>query len=136
MWRDVARRARLHGLSPRLPAPYPLPDLPRANRVALIGMQDGWCAAYTKETYRRWIEVGEPAGSEPNLSASISAAGADPEAVLARADGPEGVDALASATDEARRLGIFGSPNFITEDGELFWGDDRLEEALAWPATE
>ena len=35
-------------------------------------------------------------------------------------------------TEEARRHGIFGSPSFVTEDGEMFWGDDRLEEAIAW----
>jgi 2-hydroxychromene-2-carboxylate isomerase len=134
MWRDIGRRAKIHGLSPKLPAPYPLADLPRANRVAVIGASDGWCPAYTKETYRRWFEVGEAAGSEPNISASIRLAGADAEAVLARADGPEGVDGLASATDKARQLGIFGSPDFIV-DGELFWGDDRLAEALAWPDT-
>jgi 2-hydroxychromene-2-carboxylate isomerase len=134
MWRDIERRARIHGLSPRLPATYPLADLARANRVAVIGAREGWCAAYTKETYRRWFEAGELAGSEPNISASVAAAGADPEAVLARADGMEGVDGLATATDEARKLGIFGSPNFIV-DGELFWGDDRLGEALAWGDT-
>lgn len=134
MWRDIGRRAKIHGLAPRLPAPYPLADLPRANRIALTGVEEGWCAAYTKETYRLWFEAGEPAGSEPNISASISAAGADPESVLARADGPEGSEALEAATAEARRIGIFGSPNFIV-DGEMFWGDDRLDEALAWADT-
>jgi len=39
--------------------------------------------------------------------------------------------AYQSATDEARRLGIFGSPTFSV-DGELFWGDDRLEDAITW----
>jgi 2-hydroxychromene-2-carboxylate isomerase len=39
---------------------------------------------------------------------------------------------LRSETEEAQRLGIFGSPTFVTEDGELFWGNDRLEAALAW----
>ena len=39
--------------------------------------------------------------------------------------------AYQAATDEARRLGIFGSPTFAV-DGELFWGDDRLEDAITW----
>jgi len=30
------------------------------------------------------------------------------------------------------KLEIFGAPNFVTDDGELFWGNDRLEQALAW----
>ena len=131
MWRDIARRASMHGLAPQLPAPYPLAELERANRVAVLAAQEGWCEAYTRETYRRWFEVGEPAGSEPNISASIAHAGRDVAAVLSRADGDEGAAALVAATDAARAAGIFGSPSFIV-DGELFWGDDRLEDALEW----
>ena len=41
---------------------------------------------------------------------------------------------LDASTDDARRHGVFGSPAFVTEDGEMFWGDDRLEEAIAWAA--
>ena len=40
--------------------------------------------------------------------------------------------ALRSATEEAQARGIFGAPSFTTADGELFWGNDRLECALAW----
>ena len=39
--------------------------------------------------------------------------------------------ALRAQTDQAQALGIFGAPTLITESGELFWGDDRLEQALA-----
>ena len=35
-------------------------------------------------------------------------------------------------TETAQRAGVFGAPSFVTDDGELFWGNDRLEEALAW----
>ena len=41
-------------------------------------------------------------------------------------------DKLRSETAEAQRLDIFGAPTFVTADGELFWGNDRLEAALAW----
>jgi 2-hydroxychromene-2-carboxylate isomerase len=131
MWRDVARRAALHGLSPVLPAPYPLAELELANRVALLGMADGWGKAYVRETYRRWFELGEAAGSEPNISQSIAAAGADPASVLAQASSATAEALLASATAEAKALGVFGSPTFVV-DGELFWGDDRLDDAIAW----
>ena len=131
MWRDIARRAEMYGLAPRLPAPYPLKELELANRVAIIGAADGWCESYVRAAYRHWFEDGEPAGSEPNLSASIADAGQHVDAVLERANGAEGVDGLAAATETARGLGIFGSPSFVV-DGELFWGDDRLEDAIAW----
>lgn len=102
-----------------------------ANRVAVIGAEEGWCERYVRAAYRRWFEDGEPAGSEPDLSASIAEAGASPAYVLERANGPEGIDGLAAATQQARSLGIFGSPTFVV-GRELFWGDDRLEDAVAW----
>jgi 2-hydroxychromene-2-carboxylate isomerase len=40
--------------------------------------------------------------------------------------------ALRTQTEEAKQLGIFGAPSFTTADGELFWGNDRLERAIAW----
>ena len=39
---------------------------------------------------------------------------------------------LRTQTEEAQRLGLFGAPSFTTADGELFWGNDRLEPALRW----
>ncbi|MGI1660995.1 2-hydroxychromene-2-carboxylate isomerase [Palleronia sp. KMU-117] len=131
MWRDIARRAGKYGLAPRLPAPYPIADLPLANQVALIGMREGWGSAYVRETYRLWFEEGEVAGAEPNLSRAIAAAGQEPEGVLARAAGEEAVAALAQETERAMALGIFGSPSFVV-DGEVFWGDDRLDDAISW----
>ncbi|MCA0941040.1 2-hydroxychromene-2-carboxylate isomerase [Salipiger pacificus] len=131
MWRDIARRAAKYGLSPVLPAPYPLAGLVYANEVAVLGMREGWGIDYTRATYRRWFELGEPAGEDPNLSESLREIGQDPERVMERAGSEEIVHALASATADAMTLGIFGSPTFAVAH-ELFWGDDRLEDAIAW----
>lgn len=131
MWRDIERRSKMRGLSPKFPVPYPLAELERANRVACIGATDGWCAAYVRSSYRRWFEAGQPAGSEPNISESIRDAGADPGTILKRADAEEGRQGLIAATEEAKSLGIFGSPNFVVGN-ELYWGDDRLEDAIAY----
>ncbi len=131
MWRDIERRAAKFGLPLRLPIPYPLPELEQANRVAVLAAREGWCDAYTIATYRHWFVERNPAGSEPNLSASITEAGQDPARVLELANSDDGVKALATATDEAKSLGIFGSPSFVA-DGELFWGHDRLEDAIEW----
>ncbi len=131
MWRDIERRAARYGLHPRLPAPYPLPGLVLANLVATIGAEEGWIRDYTIATYRRWIEGGDPAGQEPNLSASLSEIGCDPETILLAAETEEVKRRLRAQTEEARKKGIFGSPTFDVE-GELFWGDDRLEDAVDW----
>ncbi|MDK1378396.1 MULTISPECIES: DsbA family protein [unclassified Sinorhizobium] len=131
MWRDIERRAARFGLPLRLPIPYPLPELEQANRVAVLAAEEGWCPAYAIATYRRWFVERDPAGSEPNLSASIREAGQDPARVLKQAGSAAAADALGAATREAKEIGIFGSPSFVS-DGELFWGHDRLEDAVEW----
>ena len=131
MWRDIERRARRYGLSPRLPAPYPLPGLVLANQVATLGVEEGWVADYTRATYQRWFEGGEAAGEEPNVSASLHQIGRDPQEVMATAQSQRIADALEAATDQAMELGVFGSPTFVIGD-EVFWGDDRLDDAILW----
>ncbi len=131
MWCDVGRRAAMHGLSPRLPAPYPLEEFDLANRVAVVGRREGWLRSYLTATYRRWFEAGEAAGSEPNLSSSLREIGEAPERVIALAKGDEIGAAYEAATAEAAGKGVFGSPSFIVGE-ELFWGDDRMEDAVAW----
>jgi 2-hydroxychromene-2-carboxylate isomerase len=131
MWRDIERRAEMHGLPARVPAPYPLAQWDVANRVAVLGAAEGWVADYARATYRRWFQDGLEPGSEPNLSDSLREIGQDPSRVIALAATPEIGAAYEAATDTARKLGIFGSPTFAV-DRELFWGDDRLDDAIAW----
>ncbi|MBP2236988.1 2-hydroxychromene-2-carboxylate isomerase [Sinorhizobium kostiense] len=131
MWRDIERRSARFGLTIRLPIPYPLAEIEQANRVAALAASEGWCPAYTIATYRHWFVDREPAGSDPNLSASIKEAGHDPARVLEQANAKDCIEALETATGEAKEIGIFGSPSFVA-DGELFWGQDRLEDAIEW----
>ena len=131
MWRDIGRRAQNYDLSPKLPAPYPLPGLVLANKVATLGVQEGWVEEYTRATYRRWFEIGEPAGEEPNISASLREIGCDPDKTLNLAQSAPIAEALSIATADAMNLGVFGSPTFVV-DGEVFWGDDRLEDAVKY----
>ena len=131
MWRDIERRAHQYGLAPSIPAPYPLLGLLLANQVATLGVEEGWVKEYTRATYRRWFEDGKPAGEEPNISSSLEEIGCDPTQVLAAAQSERIINVLSSATDEAMKLGVFGSPTFVV-DGEIFWGDDRLKDAVVW----
>ena len=131
MWRDIERRAFWNGLSPKLPAPYPLRGLVLANQVAVLGVEEGWVEDYTRATYKRWFEEGHPAGEDPNLSESLKEIGCDPVSTLATAQSDRIAEALKKETEEAMALGVFGSPTFVV-DGEVFWGDDRLDDAIGW----
>jgi hypothetical protein len=103
MWRDMERRAAVHDLPIAVPAPYPLPQLPFANQVALLGFREGWGANYMRETYRRWFVDGKRPGEDPNLSDSLAAVGVDPEDVMARARAPE-IEAELALADRAREI--------------------------------
>ena len=131
MWRDIERRAALHGLPGKLPAPYPAKQSVVANLVAIVGMREGWGADFVRAAYRHWFQQGEETGSEPNLSASLRDIGQDSARVLALASAAEANHRLLAETDAARRLGIFGSPTFAIGE-ELFWGDDRVDDAVSW----
>jgi 2-hydroxychromene-2-carboxylate isomerase len=131
MWRDIKRRAQRYGFSADVPAPYPLTEFDLANKIAVLGMQEGWCVDYVYATYRRWFQEGLEAGSEPNISDSLTEIGQDPKRVLKSVESDSIEKAYSDQTDIAREKGIFGSPTCIV-DGELFWGDDRIEDAVWW----
>lgn len=131
MWRDIERRAVARGLSPKLPAPYPAPNSVLVNQVAALGLRQDWSRDFLLQSYRHWFEDGLLPGDQENLSASLSAVGQDVDTIL-KAVETEGVhESLIDETGIAQRLGVFGAPMF-TVGQELFWGDDRLEDAVAW----
>lgn len=131
MWRDVERRAATHGL-PYVRAPiWPTdPDL-LANRIAMVAAEEGWCEAYTVASFRAWYLEDMELGGRAHLEHVLPPLGQDVDDMIVRADEPRAHERLKAETDAARNYGIFGSPTFVV-DGEMFWGDDRLEEALAW----
>ena len=131
MWRDLERRAGMYGIPIRLPVPYPAKDVLLANRVALIGSQEGWASQFIRASYRQWFEHGREPGSEANLSESLREAGQQPARVLEAANGEDAHNLYGRETSIARDLGVFGSPTFAVGQ-ELFWGDDRLEDAVSW----
>lgn len=131
MWRDIERRAADRGYPAKIPAPYPLSEWDKVNRTAVLAAEEGWCPAFTVEIYRRWFQLGEEPGIEPRFSDALTAVGQDSARVVAAAATEAVGESYLAATDAARSLGLFGSPSFVVS-GELFWGDDRLEDAIAW----
>ena len=131
MWRDVQRRANFYGFDAKVPAPYPLKEFDLANKVAILGKDQGWIKEYTILTYKKWfLEHLEP-GSEPNLSSTLKEIGIDAENIIKLAQTDEIEQKYLKNTEMAKNKGIFGSPTFIVEN-EVFWGDDRCEDAIKW----
>lgn len=133
MWRDLERRAEARGLPPLVrPAQFPQNGL-LAARVATLGAGKGWGPGFVRAVYTAQFTEGRGIG-EATVAEALEGQGLSPEAILAEAQAPENKARLRAATEEAQALGIYGAPSFTAEDGELFWGDDRLEDALGWAA--
>lgn len=130
MWRDIERRAEFYGLpNPKLPAPYPLKEFDRANLIGTLLNSQGIYLDYFEETYRIWFLEGLEAGSEENIRKCLSKLSLNFDEIVTRANEEEVLKQYESNTSEAQQLGIFGAPSF-TIGKEIFWGDDRLEDAI------
>ncbi len=129
MWRDMERRSAARGLPFRRPSAFPRNGLMAARvATAALAFPEGpaFCRAVFAAEFAQDRDIADPsviAGclAAAGLPATLAQAGADPSVKAA----------LRRSTDEAAALGIFGAPSF-TVAGELFWGDDRLDDALAW----
>lgn len=131
MWRDLEREAQALGLPFRRPDPFPQNGL-LAARIALLGADAPWGPAFTKAVYRAEFGEGRSIADPHLLVGVLRDAGLDADAVMASAQGDANKARLKAQTDEAVRSGVFGAPSFLAADGELFWGNDRLERALEW----
>jgi 2-hydroxychromene-2-carboxylate isomerase len=131
MVRDVARICAERGLAFRLPDPFPQNSL-NASRAALVALGAGWGEDFVRAVYVAEFAQGRQIADAAVLADIIANLGRDPGATLACAQS-DGVKAgLRAETTAAERIGVFGAPSFVAPDGELFWGNDRLEQALTW----
>ncbi|HLL26179.1 MAG TPA: 2-hydroxychromene-2-carboxylate isomerase [Xanthobacteraceae bacterium] len=131
MWRDMARWSELLKL-PEFVPPKTFPAHPLgASRVALA-LDDAARPDFTRAIYQAEFNEGKDIADAATIGEVLKKLGFDAAAVIAKGGEPAVKDKLRANTEEAAKLDIFGAPNFVTADGELFWGNDRLEQALAW----
>jgi 2-hydroxychromene-2-carboxylate isomerase len=130
MVRDCERQCAEQGIAFRLPDPFPQSSL-LASRVALVALEQGWGEDFSRAVYRAEFAEVRPISDAAVIGAIVRDLGQDQASVLARAQSEEIKMKLRANTEEAQRLGIFGAPSFLA-GGELFWGNDRLEQALAF----
>ena len=129
-WRDVQRLCAAEALPLRLPSTYPRNGL-LAARVALVAAAEGWGPAFTRAVYHANFAEDRDIAAGDVIAAIVGALGHAPGAVLERANSADNKARLKAQGEEAMRRGIFGAPSLLVGD-ELFWGNDRLEPALAW----
>jgi 2-hydroxychromene-2-carboxylate isomerase len=131
MWRDLERLCEDLRLPFRRPEPFPQNSL-EAARVALVGLDHGWGEDFSRAVFRAEFGEGRRIDDAATIGDIVASLRIDPAPALAAARSDATKTHLRSQTAEAERLGLFGAPSFTTADGELFWGNDRLEPALRW----
>lgn len=131
MWRDLERICADLALPFLRPDPFPQNNL-LAARVALVGLNKLWGEEFCLEVFRSQFGEGSRIDDAAAITKILARLEIAPESVLAAAQSDHNKMHLRNQIEEAQRRGIFGAPTFITADGELFWGNDRLERALAW----
>jgi 2-hydroxychromene-2-carboxylate isomerase len=127
---EVQRRAQSYGLpAVRWPDPWPGNYL-MAMRAATFASSSGLGRQFTTRAFRDAFQDGRDLSIAANVLRSGSEVGIDADEMRSATEDPQIKLALREASDEAHGIGVFGVPT-IAAAGELFWGDDRLEQAAA-----
>jgi 2-hydroxychromene-2-carboxylate isomerase len=134
VWKDMVRQTRKYGLPWKKPSVFPQNTV-LPVRVALLGADRVWGPRYFKAMMlRNWAEDRDVSSAE-SVSEVLGALELPAGSILAEAQDAKNKPRLRAQVERAQSLGIFGAPTFLAR-GEMFWGNDRLEEALAFAAGE
>jgi 2-hydroxychromene-2-carboxylate isomerase len=131
MWRDLERLCADLGIAFRRPSPFPQNSL-LAARVALAGEDQSWRDEFCRAVFAAQFAEGRRIDDPAVIGEILNAVGAPQRPTFDLAGSDPIKTRLRAQTEEAGSLGIFGAPSFTTQDRELFWGNDRLEQAIAW----
>lgn len=129
MWRDMERLCEREGLPFRRPTVFPRRSV-HAARVALLARDEGFVPEFSRAVFRANFAEDRAIEELTVLSEILVDLGRSAD-LIEEAEGPKRRPQLREATQTAMRLGIFGAPTFVV-NGELFWGQDRLQDAVAW----
>jgi 2-hydroxychromene-2-carboxylate isomerase len=126
---EVERRASAYGLPPIVwPEPWP-GNMLGAMRVATFAKQTGRTVSFALAAFRQAFAAGRDLSDPDNVLIAAAACELHPKALLKAVQTEIVKNALRETTDEAAERGVFGVPSLVVGD-EVFWGDDRVEEAV------
>jgi 2-hydroxychromene-2-carboxylate isomerase len=127
--RECESRAEAYGLPAiRWPDPWP-PNGLFAMRAATFAKEIGRTVSFSLAAFRQAFVAGRDLGDRDNVLLAAAASEIHPRALLAAVERDSLKSALREATDRAGDLGVRGVPSVVV-NGEVYWGDDRLEEAV------
>jgi 2-hydroxychromene-2-carboxylate isomerase len=132
MWRDLERTCAAMGVPLKRPEPFPQPSL-LAARVALA-LRGEERVNFSRLVFAAEFSQGLPIGDRATLSPLLAACGVDPATAFEHAESEAIKARLRAECARAVEIGIIGAPCLVTPDGEVFWGNDRLEQGLDWAA--
>ncbi len=132
MWRDLERLCEKYRLPWKRPSVFPRNGL-LAARVGCLAGEQPWLPEFVRAVFRANFAEDREIADAGVIGGILAALGQDAAALLERASSQPVKDLLRARTAEASRLGIFGAPDFVV-GGELFFGQDRMDDAVAWAA--
>ena len=132
MWRDMERLAAAYRIPFVKPSRFPRNGL-LAARVACLAKaaSEHWLPGFVRAVFRANFAEDREIGDTAEVRSILDSLGQPGGRLVEQAQVPENKLRLRQQTWRAGELGIFGAPSFVVGD-ELFWGNDRLEDALAW----
>ena len=133
MWRDLERLCEGYGIPFARPSRFPRDGL-LAARVACLAKSEPWLPEFVRAVFRANFSEDREIGDAVEIREILDSLGRPGERLVEQARAPENKMFLREQTRQAGELGIFGAPSFVV-GGELFWGNDRLEDALAWATS-
>ncbi len=128
-WRDMERQCAKYGLAWTKPTSFPRRAL-LPTRIALLACDQPWVWDFCKRIMQANFVHDQEVDDPLLVSAILTQLGLDGDRLIAEARGEAAKAALHQQSADANACGLFGAPSFLVGD-ELFWGNDRLEEAFA-----
>lgn len=132
MWRDMERLCAGYSIPFTKPSTFPRSGL-LAARVARLAAEtdEPWLPGFVQAVFRANFAEDREIGDAAEVCSILDALGLPGASTVEQAQAPDNKQRLREQTRRASELGVFGAPSFVV-GGELYWGNDRLEDALSW----
>jgi 2-hydroxychromene-2-carboxylate isomerase len=132
MWRDLERLCHKYGIPFAKPSRFPRNGLLAARVACLAGASsEHWLSEFVRAVFRANFAEDREIGDASEVCSILDSLGQQGARIIEQAQAPDNKRRLREQNRRAIEFGIFGAPSFVVGE-ELFWGNDRLDDALSW----